>query len=124
MAIHWDCEGCDQPTAADDLEANTRKCLVFESLCVNLNEITADNEDEWMFRSMLLQQVDGSSIVYGSESWEEKAGFLREALRRWRGMTTNAERKTRKQWMAKTMELLEREVLRRIPKAEEVANER
>jgi len=118
MSLDWDCSDCEKPDAADDLEANTRKCLVFESLCVNLNKITADNEDEWMFRSMLLQHIDMSSIMYGTDSWDENAAHLRESLVRWRGMTTNAPAKKRAEWMKTTMTLLEREVERRVPKAE------
>jgi len=121
MSLHWDCEDCEKPEAADDLEANTRKCLVFESLCVNLNKITADNQDEWMFRSMLLQQIDMSSIMYATEGWSEKAEHLREALVRWRGMTTNAEAKPRAEWLKTTINLLEREVERRVPKVETLA---
>jgi hypothetical protein len=121
MSLDWDCTDCEKPEAASDEEAVSRKCLVFESGCVNLNAITAGNEDEWMFRSMLLQRIEMSSIMYGTEDWREKAGHLRSSLRRWRGMTTNVTAKSRSEWLKATMSILENEVLRRMPN-EEKAN--
>lgn len=120
MSLDWDCNQCDKPEAANDEEAAARKCLVFESLCVNLDCISEDNEQEWMFRSMLLQKVDLSSIMYGTDDWDAKAKFLWESLRRWRGMTTNAPRKSRKEWLAVSVGLIEKEVLRQLPTEDEV----
>jgi hypothetical protein len=119
MSLDWDCEDCEEPIAANEIEAGIRKALVFESVAVGLGSITEDNEDEWMFRSMLLQRIDMSTITFAKPTWGEKVQELRKALRRWRGMTTNASHKPkRKEWMQQTMTLLEREVEKRIPKQE------
>lgn len=120
MSLDFDCEQCEVPTCADQEEAATRKCLVFESVCVGLNSITESNEQEWMFRSMLLQKVDLSSIIYGTEDWDAKAAFLWKALRRWRGMTTNVTAKSRAEWLKETAQFIEKEILRQLPKEEEV----
>lgn len=115
MSLDWDSTACTPVEAANEEEAATRKCLVFESLCVNLNEITEANEDEWMLRSMLLQRCDLSTIMYGTEDWDEKANFLRAALRRWRGLTTNVSHKERAGWLKSVGEYLCKEVERRLP---------
>ena len=120
MSLGFDCEKCERPTCADQEEAATRKCLVFESVCVGLNSITEGNEQEWMFRSMLLQKVDLSSIAYGTGDWDEKAAFLGKALRRGGGMTTNVTAKSRAKWLTETMAFIEKEILRQLPKEEEV----
>lgn len=118
MSLDWDCSDCEKPEAAGDEEAAARKCLVFESVAVCLGSITEDNEQEWMFRSMLLQKVGLSTILYGTDDWWEKAGHLRDSLRRWRGMTTNVSTKPRKQWLEQTMQYLEKEIIRQLPKEE------
>lgn len=119
MSLDWDCEDCEEPTAANETEAGIRKALVFESMAVGLGSITEDNEDEWMFRVMLLQRIGMSTIMFAADSEGEKARELLKALRRWRGMVTNASHKPkRKEWMTQTMVLLEREVERRLPKKE------
>jgi hypothetical protein len=119
MSLDWDCEDCEEPMAANEIEAGIRKALVFESVAVGLGSITEENEDEWMFRSMLLQRIDMSTITFAKPTWGERVQELRKALRRWRGMTTNASHKPkRKEWMQQTMTLLEREVAQRLPKQE------
>jgi hypothetical protein len=119
MSLDWDCEDCEEPMAANEIEAGIRKALVFESVAVGLGSITEENEDEWMFRSMLLQRIDMSTITFATPTWGEKVQELRKALRRWRGMTTNASHKPkRKEWMQQTMTLLERDVERRLPSKE------
>lgn len=122
MSLDWDCEECEDPIAANEIEADIRKALVFESMAVCLGRISEENEDEWMFRVMLLQTIDKSTILFAEETWNAKARELRKALRRWRGMTTNASHKPkRKEWMQQTMALLEKDVERRLPKVDEVA---
>ena len=119
MSLDWDCEDCEEPMAANEIEAGIRKALVFESVAVGLGSITEENEDEWMFRSMLLQRIDMSTIMFAKPTWGEKVQELRKALRRWRGMATNASHKPkRKEWMQQTMTLLERDVERRLPSKE------
>ena len=120
MSLDFDCNDCERPTCADEEEAAIRKCLVFESVCVGLGSITEDNEQEWMFRSMLLQRVDLSSILYGTDDWDEKAKFLWKALRRWRGMVTNVSPETREEWLKKTVPLMTREIIRQLPSEGEV----
>jgi hypothetical protein len=123
MSLDWDCEDCEDPIAANETEAGIRKALVFESMAVGLGRISEENEDEWMFRVMLLQQIDQSTIMFAEDTWGAKARELRKALRRWRGMVTNASHKPkRKEWLQQTMTLLEKDVERRLPKAETVAN--
>jgi hypothetical protein len=123
MSLDWDCEDCEDPIAANEIEAGIRKALVFESMAVCLGRISEENEDEWMFRVMLLQLINQSTIMFAEDTWGAKARELRKALSRWRGMTTNASHKPkRKEWMQQTMALLEKDVERRLPKVEKVAN--
>lgn len=119
MSLDWDCEDCENPTAANDEEAGWRKALVFESMAVGLGRISEENEDEWMFRVMLLQLIDMSTIMFAAETRGEKQAELLKALRRWRGLVTNASHKPkRKEWMEQTMRLLERAVERNLPERE------
>jgi len=119
MSLDWDCEDCENPTAANDEEAGIRKALVFESMVVGLGRISEENEDEWMFRVMLLQRIDMSTIMFAAETRSEKQAELLKALRRWRGMVTNASHKPkRKEWLEQTMKLLERDVEKSLPKKE------
>lgn len=113
MSLDFDCSDCADPLPANDEEAVMRKCLVFETMAVCLNSITEENEAEWVFRVMLLQKVDMSTIVFGTEDMTEKRDHLLAALKRWRGMTTNASAQPRKKWLATTMELLARDVERK-----------
>lgn len=123
MSLDWDCEDCDEPIAATDAEAGIRKALVFESMAVCLGRISEENEDEWMFRVMLLQEIGQSTIMFAEDTFGAKARELRKALRRWRGMITNASHKPkRKEWLLQTMALLEKDIERRLPKAEEVTS--
>lgn len=119
MSLDWDCEDCEDPVAANEIEAGIRKALVFESIAVGLGRISEENEDEWMFRVMLLQRIDMSTIMFAKETRAEKQAELLKALRRWRGMVTNASHKPkRKEWLEQTMVLLEREVEKSLPKKE------
>lgn len=123
MSLDWDCDDCESPTAADEVEAGARKALVFESMAVCLGRISEENEDEWLFRVMFLQRINLSTIQFASESKSETAAELLKALRRWRGMVTNANHQPdRAQWMQRTMELLGRDVERSLPQLEEVCD--
>lgn len=119
MSLDWDCEDCEDPVAANEIEAGIRKALVFESMVVGLGRISEENEGEWMFRVMLLQRIDMSTILFAKETRAEKQAELLKALRRWRGMVTNASHKPkRSEWLKQTMVLLEREVEKSLPKKE------
>ena len=119
MSLDWDCEDCEDPVAANEIEAGLRKALVFESMVVGLGRISEENEGEWMFRVMLLQRIDMSTIMFAKETRAEKQAELLKALRRWRGMVTNASHKPkRSEWLKQTMVLLEREVEKSLPKKE------
>jgi len=119
MSLDWDCEDCEDPVAANEIEAGIRKALVFESMAVGLGRISEENEGEWMFRVMLLQRIDMSTIMFAKETRAEKQAELLKALRRWRGMVTNASHKPkRSEWLKQTMVLLEREVEKSLPKKE------
>lgn len=122
MSLDWDCEDCENPTAANDEEAGWRKALVFESMVVGLGRISEENEDEWMFRVMLLQRIDMSTIMFAAETRGGKQAELLKALRRWRGLVTNASHKpNRKEWLEQTMRLLERNVEQTLPERESYA---
>lgn len=119
MSLDWDCADCENPIAANDEEAGIRKALVFESMAVGLGRISEENEDEWMFRVMLLQRIDMSTIMFSAETRGEKQAELLKALRRWRGLVTNASHKPkRKEWLEQTMRFLERDVERTLPERE------
>lgn len=113
MSLDFDCSDCVDPIPANDEEAVMRRCLVFETMAVCLNSITEENEAEWVFRVMLLQNVDMSTIVFDDSTMQEKRDHLLAALRRWRGMTTNASAQPRKKWLAATMDILAKDVERR-----------
>jgi hypothetical protein len=94
MAITWDTSTCGVPVAQNDDETAQRDTLIFLAGMIDAGDLTADTLREWMVRVVLLERFSGMSPLFGSN--EE----LREALRRWCGMTTNAMDIPRDEWIA------------------------
>lgn len=101
MSLNWDCNRCANPTPADDNESGGRECLIWGSLALDLGEITDKNVDEWMFRFKFLETV-GRSIT--------NVPMTRSVVERWVGMRTNVITLTRKKWMKRVTEQIERDV--------------
>jgi hypothetical protein len=85
------------------------KCIVFSTLAIGLSEITANNVDEWVFRSTLLHSVGRAVITRGGKS----SALTRAEIVRHIGLTTNATTCTRKRFLKKLIECIEREIERK-----------
>lgn len=75
--------------------------VVWGSAYFNLGEITATNIDEWVFRATVLQSI-GRGLT--------SRALTRQEIIRHIGLTTNAVRRTRNDFLREVMLCLEREV--------------
>ena len=109
MAIHWNVSKCDQAHVWRKDEAGESmggtvvmreipKALIFTSITIGMNEITAKNISEWCWRVNLCGVVRGH--LFTDEINEE---FLRPFI----GLNTNAGTMTRKQFVREVMRRLE-----------------
>lgn len=101
MSLNWDSNKCANPTPADENEAGGRECLIWGSIATDMGEITEKNVDEWLFRFKFLESV-GKSIT--------NQPMTRSVIERWVGLRMNVVTLTRKKWMKRVMEQIERDV--------------
>jgi hypothetical protein len=85
-----------------------RDMLVWSALAVDLGEITKKNVDEWVWR-LFYQAKTTEAMNLGTQTPAE----LRKSVERWVGLSTNILTLTRKQWLTKVTEMLERLVIGR-----------
>lgn len=116
MSLDWNTNRCDPPLPKDSDDAALRTTLVWASMAVDLGDITAKNIDEWMFR-LYFQETAGMDYISLGDMTQDD---VRAGLVRWTGLSTNVQTLTRKKWLAKEMNLLERRVERSIRQAEPV----
>jgi hypothetical protein len=91
-----------------DRVCDLTKCVVFSTLAIGLSEITANNVDEWVFRSTMLHSVGRAVISRGGKS----SALARAEIIRHIGLTTNATTCTRKHFLRKLIECIESEIER------------
>lgn len=101
MSLNWNTTDCVTPTPVDDLEAGQRECLIWGSIGIDLGEITQSNIQEWLFRFKFLETINRSLTT---------RPMTLEVIQRWIGLRTNVISLTRKKWMKRVMEQVEREV--------------
>ena len=88
--------------------------LLWATVQVGLNKITADNVDEWLFRSMWMLRIGLANLTRGPTP----SAFTRLEIERHIGLHTNADTVTRKQFMQQTLRHLERQVAEQIRASE------
>ena len=107
MSLDWDM------TKVKDFEALHKEAdqsvvtdiLVWGSLSLDIGEITEKNIDEWLFRMKAFERVAGQGQgIKDGKSFNPS----REDLTRRIGMRTNVCTKTRKQFLKKCCNMLER----------------
>jgi hypothetical protein len=84
--------------------------ILWAGLCLDLDKITAENVDEWVFRAALMKSINRAVISRG----REKSAFTRTEIVRHIGLTTCARSRTRKQFLSNLMQCLERDVERSV----------
>jgi len=108
MSLDWDTEKCNPPLPKDDDDKDLRTTLIWGALAVDLGSITAKNVEEWMFRLKFQEAIGLDYLSLGEMS--EKPDLLRAGLTRWIGLTTNVQTMTRKKWVTKVVNLMEKRV--------------
>ena len=108
MSLDWDTEKCNPPLPEGDDDKNLRTTLIWGSLAVDLGSITAKNVEEWMFRLKFQEAIGLDYLSLGEMSDDPDA--LRAGLTRWIGLTTNVQTMTRKKWVTKVVNLMEKRV--------------
>lgn len=106
MSLNWDCSKCPGgSTPANDTEHGWRECLIWGSMCINMSRITEENVEEVLFRYRFMEQI-GQSIT--------TQPMTLEAIRRWIGLSTNADTLTRAKWISKVAKIVENDVSRNV----------
>jgi len=108
MSLDWDTEKCNPPLPKDDDDKDLRTTLIWGALAVDLGSITAKNVEEWMFRLKFQEAIGLDYLSLGEMSNDPDA--LRAGLTRWIGLTTNVQTMTRKKWVTKVVNLMEKRV--------------
>lgn len=110
MSLDWSTQQCDPPLPKNSDDSALRNTLTWGSMAVDLGSITAKNIDEWMFRLYFQETVGLDYISLGQMTMQD----VREGLVRWKGLSTNVQTLTRKQWLAKVMKNMEERVASKI----------
>ena len=106
MSLDWNMTKVkDFESLKTDEDRAINDILIWGSLSVDLGEITEKNVDEWVFRFKVLERVSGHPA-----GWKGKERFnpSRADIGRRIGMHTNVCTKTRKQFLKKCCNMLER----------------
>lgn len=110
MSLDWSTNKCDPPLPKDSDDAALRTTLTWGAMAVDLGSITEKNVDEWLFRLYFQEQVGLDYISLGEMTMQD----VREGLLRWKGLSTNVQTLTRKQWLAKVVKNMEERVASKI----------
>lgn len=101
MSLNWDSTKCNPAEPVDDNDFNSRECMIWGSVAVDIGEITEKNIDEWVFRLRFLDRL-GRGIT--------NTPVPESVVRRWIGLKMNVVTEPRKKWMKKRLDRLERDV--------------
>jgi len=101
MSLNWDANKCANPLPANDSEAGGRECLIWGSIVLDMGDITEKNVDEWLFRFKFLEKINRSFT---------NQPMTVDVIRRWIGLRMNVITLSRKKWMKKIMDGVERDV--------------
>lgn len=114
MSLDWSTQQCDPPLPKNSDDSALRNTLTWGSMAVDLGSITDKNVDEWLFRLYFQEEIGMDYISLGEMTMEDVlAGLIR-----WKGLSTNVQTLTRKQWIAKQMKIMEDRVARKIRRVE------
>lgn len=112
MSLDWNTTRCNPPLPKDDDDKNMRTTMIWGSMAVDLGSITAKNVEEWMFRLKFQEAIGLDYLSLGDMS--DKPDILRAGLTRWIGLSTNVPTMTRKKWVAKVVNLMEKRVTKNL----------
>jgi hypothetical protein len=115
MSLDWDSTKCSPPLPQTDDEKHDRNTLVWGAMAVDLGRITDSNVEEWVFRLFYQRDAGLDYISLG----ELKPSEVRAMVNRWIGLRTNVLTLTRKQWVKKCADLMERRTMELVRVEEE-----
>jgi len=101
MSLNWDCNKCANPLPANEVEASERECLIWGSIALDMGEVTEANVNEWYFRFKFMEKI-GRSIT--------SQPMRMDVIKRWVGLRMNVVTLTRKKWMKRVIDHVERDV--------------
>jgi hypothetical protein len=108
MSLDWSSTKCAEPLPQTEDETHTRHALVWASVGLDLGSITEKNVDEWVFRLWHQHRVQLDFIHLGDKpDPKEVEGWVR----RWIGLSTNVPTLTRKTWLKRISEILEKDTV-------------
>ena len=116
MSLDWSTDRCDPPLPQTEEESASRHALVWACVGLDLQGITKNNIDEWMFRIYYSQEV-GVRMLDIPDDWTK--AYMRRTLERWVGLGTNVITRPRKQWLARMTSIVERRVSRDVEHSNE-----
>ena len=110
MSLNWDLMECN-PVAIGEEEWTVTQRVIWGTMIFNLHELNAENLKEWRWRIEYCKRC-GMEYWAGAQPGQPTVPWWPslEDLTLRLGMHTNAETKTRKQWLKKITELLSDEV--------------
>lgn len=118
MSLNWDMTKVkDLKAIQTEKEASISHVIIMATMSVDLGNITEDNIDEWLFRMSAYNIADGTD-GFGYEKgkpWNPS----REDLVKRIGLRTNVITKTRRQFMKKVVEIMERRITNKIKREKE-----
>ena len=126
MSLNWNTSKIkDQSVFANRKETAINDMLIWGTMSLGLDSITAKNLDEWRFRAAVAAEM-GKPIGWRGDGLTPNKPFIptTEELRKRIGLYTNADNLTRKQWLKYAMDCIERHVERELRcAAQEAAQE-
>ena len=110
MSLNWDLTVCD-PSAMSEKEWPVTQCLIWGTMIFNLSDLDEKNLKEWQWRIEYCKRCGmeywrGPLVDGKPTAWWPTLNDLTLRL----GMHTNAETKTRKQWLKKLTEMISDEI--------------
>jgi hypothetical protein len=111
MSLNWNVTKCDQTACwkkdKDGDNCMTTMCegLIWTTMVVDMGEITATKVDEFVWRMNFLVKHGGSVLQKDAKG----TPYTEEDLKPFIGLSCNVVTKTRKQWLKRVMENMERD---------------
>lgn len=109
MSLNWNVTKCDQTACwkkdsdGDEFMSTMCEGLIWTTMAVDMGEITAAKVDEFVWRMNFLIKHGGAVLQRDGTCYTE------EDLKPFIGLSTNVVTKTRKQWLKRVMENMERD---------------
>lgn len=111
MSLDWDTTKClPSATPQTQEESDIRHALIWATIGLDLGSITEKNLDEWVFRLFHQKRLGLDYINLGTDSPAE----VEQYVRRWIGLHCNVTTLSRKKWLARVSEIMEKRTVEQL----------